>query len=91
MSWPNITELLANGGHITIGRVAHIDGAAIAADEHNVFATIVRRPKESFEELMGRLDQAVGRALSHGVHTNELLAGRFDVATPRRAKRKSDA
>ena len=91
VSWPNITGLLAHGGHITVGRVAHIEGAAIAADEHSVFATIVRRRDESFEELLGRLDHAVGLALCEGIHTNEIEGGHFEVATPRDPKRKSDA
>jgi hypothetical protein len=86
--WANITALLDNAGHVTIGRVAHIEGAAIAADENTVFATVLRRKDEPFEELVGRLDQAIGRLLYEGVQTNELEGGHFEVATPVRPKKK---
>jgi hypothetical protein len=86
--WANITALLENAGHVTIGRVAHVEGAAIAADEHTVFATVVRRRDEPFEELLGRLDQAIGRLLYEGIHTNEIEGGHFEVATPKRPKKK---
>lgn len=86
--WANITALLDNAGHVTIGRVAHIEGAAIAADAHTVFATVVRRKNEPFEELVGRLDQAIGRLLYEGVQTNELEGGHFEVAAPVRPKKE---
>jgi hypothetical protein len=85
--WPNIAALLVNGGHITVGKIAHIESAAIAADEHTLFATVVRRSGESLEELLQRLDVAVGRALKEGVYTNEVEGGSFMLATPTR-KRK---
>ncbi len=82
--WPNITTLLASPAHITVGQVAHIKGAAIAADEHTVFATVVRREGESVEELLQRLDRAIGRALHDGVYTNEVEGGYFSLAAPRK-------
>jgi hypothetical protein len=86
--WPNITLLLENAGHITVGQVAHIDGAAIAADENTVFVTVVRRHGESVEELFHRLDDALGRALHEGIRTNEVEGGHFVLATPRKRKGK---
>jgi hypothetical protein len=80
--WPNITALVANAGHVTIGRVAHIECTAIAADEHTVFATVVRREGESVDELLQRLDQAIGRALYDGICTNEVEGGHFELAAP---------
>jgi hypothetical protein len=88
MRWPNLATWLARSGHITIGRVAHVEGAAIAADEHAVLATLVRRPAESLEELLERLDRAIGLALYEGVHTNEVPGGQFMLATTGRPKGK---
>jgi hypothetical protein len=82
--WQNITSLVANAGHVTIGHIAHIECAAIAADEHTVFATVVRREGESVAELLQRLDEAIGRALYEGVFTNEVEGGHFVLATTKR-------
>ena len=82
--WPHIATLLANGGHITVGYIPPINGAAIAADEHSLLATIARRPGESFDDLLQRLDQAIGRALNEGIQTNEIEGGRFMLAAPRK-------
>ena len=55
--WPHIAALLARtGGHITLGRIAPIEGAAVAADERAVLATLVRRDGESVHEFLQRLD-----------------------------------
>jgi hypothetical protein len=77
--WPHITRFLANAGHITVGCVAPIDGAAIAADEHKLYVTLVRKPDEPLDDLMQRLDLALGKALNEGIHTNEVEGGRFMV------------
>ncbi len=87
MRWPHIAKLLAKSGHITIGRIAPIDGAAVAADQHSLLATIVRRPEESFEALLQRLDHAIGLAFSEGTRTNEIKDGRFELAAPVPEKR----
>jgi hypothetical protein len=42
-SWSHITALIARGGHVTFGRIAPIEGAAVAADEHTMLAALVRR------------------------------------------------
>jgi hypothetical protein len=85
--WPHIAKLLANAGHITIGNIAPVEGAAVAATAHTLFATILRRPQESFEELLQRLDHAIGLALNEGTRTNELKGGHFALATPKTRKR----
>ncbi len=85
--WPHIAKLLANAGHITIGNIAPVAGAAVAATAHTLFATIVRRPQESFEQLLQRLDHAIGLALNEGKRTNELKDGHFALATPKTRKR----
>jgi hypothetical protein len=51
-SLPHVTGLILDGGHITIGRVAPLDGIAVAADAAKVLATLVRREDETVEELL---------------------------------------
>ncbi|HEX5208528.1 MAG TPA: hypothetical protein VFW10_12155 [Steroidobacteraceae bacterium] len=87
--WPNIVELLDQaGGHIGIGRMPPIDGAAVAVTEAELIASLVRREGESFPELLQRLDEAIGKALHEGVVTNEVNGGRFRLAPQRVRKRR---
>jgi hypothetical protein len=88
--WPSIAALLEQAGHITVGCVPPIDGVAIAASEHALLATIVRHEGESLDELLQRLDEAIGRALHDGVHTNEIEGGEFMLAGPRTKPRGAD-
>jgi hypothetical protein len=87
--WPNIVELLDQaGGHIGIGRMPPIEGAAVAVTETQLVASLVRREGESFPELLQRLDTAIGKALHEGVVTNEVNGGRFRLAPQRVRKRR---
>jgi hypothetical protein len=86
--WPHIAALLASpGGHIMLGRVAPIEGAAVAVNDQALIATLVRRDEESVPALLQRLDEAIGKALHQGVVTNEINGGRFRLA-PSRVKKK---
>jgi len=87
--WPHIAALLARtGGHITLGRIAPIEGAAVAVDERAVIATLVRRDGESVHELLQRLDEAIGAALHQGAVTNEINGGQFRLARPHARKKR---
>jgi len=87
--WPNIVELLDQaGGHIGIGRMPPLEGAAVAVTETELIASLVRRDGESFPELLKRLDAAIGKALHEGVVTNEVNGGRFRLAPQRVRKRR---
>ena len=78
---PNIATLLDQaGGHISIGRMPPIEGAAVAVNEQGLIAGLVRREGESFPDLLQRLDAAIGKALHEGVVTNEINGGRFRLA-----------
>lgn len=78
---PNIAALLDQaGGHISIGRMPPIEGAAVAVNEQGLIASLVRRTGESFPELLQRLDTAIAKALHEGVVTNEINGGRFRLA-----------
>jgi hypothetical protein len=79
--WNNIAELLDQpGGHISIGRMPPIDGAAIAIRDQTLLASLVRREGESFPDLLKRLDTAIGKAVHEGAVTNEINGGRFQLA-----------
>jgi hypothetical protein len=78
---PNISALLDQaGGHISIGRMPPIEGAAIAVNDQGLVASLVRREGESFPDLLQRLDAAIGKALKEGAVTNEINGGRFRLA-----------
>jgi len=79
--WPHIAALLDSPeGHITIGHMPPIQEAAIAVDHQALLVSLVRRPDESFEEILQRLDEAVGKAVHEGTVTNEINGGRFRLA-----------
>jgi hypothetical protein len=78
--WPNIAALFAQAGHITIGNIGHVKAAAVAADEHTVLVTLVRRDGESIQFFLERLESAIGRALHEGMCTNEIPGGHFELA-----------
>ncbi|MGH7173128.1 MAG: hypothetical protein ACRELG_22835 [Gemmataceae bacterium] len=88
--WPtlNFVELLDQaGGHIGVGRMPPIEGAAVAVTETDLIASLVRRDGESFPELLQRLDVAIGKALHEGVVTNEVYGGRVRLAPPARPQK----
>ena len=86
--WPHIAALLASpGGHIMLGRVAPIEGAAVAVNDQQLITTLVRRDDESVHALLQRLDDAIGKALHQGIVTNEINGGRFRLAPPKVRKK----
>tara|TARA_Y100000588_G_C13794908_1_gene728291 strand:- start:493 stop:654 length:162 start_codon:yes stop_codon:yes gene_type:complete len=52
MKLENIELLIDGSGEITIGRVGPVSCAATASDEDQCLAMLVRRPEESFEDLL---------------------------------------
>jgi hypothetical protein len=70
--WKNIDWLIRGEGDITIGRVGPIRCAATAADGHNALAMLVRNPRESLEDLLTRLDEAIRLALEENIYTDEI-------------------
>jgi hypothetical protein len=58
----NIAELIDSGGQITIGAIQPVECAAIANDEDNCLAMLRRKPAETLQELLERLDAAIGTA-----------------------------
>lgn len=68
---PHITELIADG-EITIGMLRPIGCVATAVDEDCTYAMLVRRRGESLSQLLSRLDQAIDKALTLGIFTDEI-------------------
>ena len=72
--WPNIEELIDNGGNVSIGDIPPVPCAAVAADESNMLAALLRREGESLIEVLGRLDEAIGKAFDEEIYTDEINA-----------------
>jgi hypothetical protein len=68
----NIEFLIDGHGDLTLGRVGPIRCAAIACDEDQQLAALVRGKRESFEELLVRLDAAIGKAWEDEVRVDEI-------------------
>jgi hypothetical protein len=71
LSLPHIAEVIEDG-EITIGMLRPIGCVATAADEDCTYATLVRRRGESLFQLLVRLDQAIDKALTLGIFTDEV-------------------
>jgi hypothetical protein len=68
---PNIADLISYG-HITIG-VLHPTGCvAVATDGQSTVAMLLRRPDETMAHLLTRLDQAIDKALTEDIYTDEI-------------------
>lgn len=67
-----IEELVDNNGEITIGRVGPVRCGATACDEADCLAMLARRPNESLENLLVRLDSAIEDAIEHDVFVDEI-------------------
>ncbi len=70
--WPNLQELIDDGGEITIGRISQFIDAAVANDEHITYAMLQRQEGESLVDLMNRLDQAVRKAIDEDTPIDEI-------------------
>jgi hypothetical protein len=70
-SLPNIAELI-DYGEITIGVVRPVGCVAVANDEDNCMAMLVRRDGETLAQLLARLDLAIGKAFTDDIFTDEI-------------------
>jgi hypothetical protein len=77
---PNIEALIDGEGQITIGAIYPIRCVAIANDDHNSLAMLVRRNGETLAQLLIRLDAAIALAYNEDKFTDEVNA-----PTPRQA------
>lgn len=72
-SLPNIAELIIYG-EITVGVLRPVGCVATACDGHNCLAMLVRRHGETLAQLLTRLDQAIEKALTEDIFTDEVNA-----------------
>lgn len=71
-SLKNIDSLVKGNGDITIGRIGPIPCAAVASDNDQQLAALVRRPRESLQDLLARLDAAIERAWEDDIFVDEI-------------------
>ena len=69
---PNIAALVEAGGQIMVGTVKPIENAAVAHDGKKTLAMLRKRPDESLEHLLGRLDAAIAAARRSGSRIDEI-------------------
>jgi hypothetical protein len=86
--WPHLTAMVDAGGHVTLGRVAPMEGVAVVASEREVFAVLKRKPQESLPQLMQRLEEALARATYSGEAVNE-VGLEFVLERPSARRRRS--
>ena len=75
----HIEALLDHGGQIMLGTVKPIVGAAVAHDGKQTLAMLKRRPDETVEQLLQRLDRAVYTAIDTGTRVDEINLPKSDV------------
>jgi hypothetical protein len=68
---PNIAQLISYG-EITIGVLDPVGCVAVATDGHSSLAMLMRRPGETFAQLLTRLDQAIDKAFTEDIYTDEI-------------------
>jgi len=70
-SLPNIENLI-NYGDIALGVLRPVGCVATAADEDKCLAMLVRRQGETLAQFLMRLDQAIDKALTEDIYTDEI-------------------
>ena len=68
----NIATLIDNGGQIALGALDPIKCAAIATDAASCLAMLQRRPGETLQQLLERLDAAIELAWTTDQFTDEI-------------------
>jgi len=68
---PSLEELMKYG-QITVGNVRPVGCVAVAHDGRQTVAMLLRHDGETVTELLTRLDLAVAKALTEGIHTDEV-------------------
>ena len=68
---PHIATLIGDG-EITLGILDPVGCVAVATDAHNTLAMLKRRPNETLAQLLTRLDQAIERAWTEEIYTDEI-------------------
>lgn len=73
LALPNLEAFLdGDGAQFSIGAIGPIQCAAVANDDYNMQAALVRRPGETLQQLLKRLDVAVALAMEQDIFTDEI-------------------
>ena len=72
MKLKNIEFLVDGNGKITLGRAGPVACAAIASDEDQALAVLVRHNGETLQNLLKRLDAAIGRFWEEDFFVDEI-------------------
>ena len=75
---PNIENLIDGNGEITIGCIAPVGCAAVASDQHQALAMLIRRDHETLAQLLMRLEAAVDLAYEEETFIDEVNNGPDD-------------
>jgi hypothetical protein len=78
-SLANIQALIDAGGQVMLGTVKPIVGSAVAHDGKKTLAMLKRRPDESVQLLLSRLDEAIQTAVRTGTRVDEINKPTSDV------------
>lgn len=84
-----LEAVMASGGHLMIGTIPPVEGAAVVYDGRQALAMLRRRPDESLHDLLQRLDAATQAAQATGERIDEInVGGVLPVEAPPRRRRK---
>lgn len=85
----HLEAVMAAGGHLMIGAIPPVEGAAVVYDGRQALAMLRRRPDESLHDLLQRLDNATQIAQANGERIDEInVAGVLSGEAPPRRRRK---
>lgn len=59
-------------GTITIGHMEPVGGVAVASEGKSVYVTLRRKPGETLNQTIVRLDHAIGRVITELVYIDEI-------------------
>ena len=68
----SVQGLIDNGGNISVGPIPPVRCAAVAADEGNMLAALLRPKDETLTDLLDRLDRAIEKAIDEEICTDEI-------------------
>jgi hypothetical protein len=68
----HLIALIEGGGQLTLGALTPIKCAAIATDDDCCYAMLQRRPAETLQQLLQRLDAAIELAWTSDQFTDEI-------------------
>lgn len=69
---PHLIALIEAGGQLTLGALPPIKCVAVANDDDICYAMLQRRPGETLQQLLERLDAAIDLAWTSDQYTDEI-------------------